>query len=178
MKNSNYFMQRNEVVEHNSKPPSHIKTECEHCLNQKGGGNFIVPFFSADIHQLFICRLNYDQPNAPNQAYYSEYERHNSEIAAFHVDRLLGLRRALPTCGRKINLREFYRISEPKLKETYFTSLKPDENICLTGNCEMYCDQNHPVCADGDELEVGRLFSFTPSWWINVVSFFFVVVRA
>lgn len=35
-----------------------------------------------------ICfRLPIDQENALNQFFWAEFERHNAEIAAFHVDR-------------------------------------------------------------------------------------------
>lgn len=55
-------------------------------------------------------------------------------------------------------LTEFQRNSAPNLEETFFKSLKPDENICFTGTCKMYCDQNHPICAgNGTELEVSAL---------------------
>lgn len=117
--------------------------------------------FAISIH-----RLNRDQLNAPNIGCVSEFERHNSEIAGFHVDRLLGFRRALPVTGRKINIKtEFWGICDSKLNGTFFISEKPDENVCFTGNCEKYCEIDHPICSEGDQLEVSFIH------WINELDY-------
>lgn len=34
-------------------------------------------------------RMSREQQAAPNQIYFAEFERHTSEIAAFHLDRLV-----------------------------------------------------------------------------------------
>lgn len=39
------------------------------------------------LASITLYRQDRNEPNAPNTAYYSEYEKHNAEIAAFHVDR-------------------------------------------------------------------------------------------
>ncbi|XP_031624803.1 extracellular serine/threonine protein CG31145-like [Contarinia nasturtii] len=107
-------------------------------------------------------RCDINVPNPQNQIYFSEYERHNSEIAAFYVDRLLGFRRALPTTGRTINMiTEIMNIGSSSLKQTFFKSPPPDENICFTGHCQQYCDYDTPVCGDGDQLE-GSFMAYLP----------------
>ena len=67
----------------------------------------------------------------PNQFYRTDYERHISEIAAFHLDRLLEFRRSTPVVGRKINLTDIRRLGSKLLQETFFTS--PDGNVCFYG---------------------------------------------
>ena len=67
----------------------------------------------------------------PNQFYFTDYDRHNSEIAAFHLDRLLGFRRAPPVTGRKINITELQNIVPSELKQFFFRS--PEGNLCFSG---------------------------------------------
>ncbi|XP_068434199.1 extracellular serine/threonine protein kinase FAM20C isoform X1 [Clinocottus analis] len=89
-----------------------------------------------------------------NLFYFSDFERHNAEIAAFHLDRLLGFNRIPPVVGRLINVTSEVReiTTDKTLSRTFFTS--PVGNVCFYGRCEYYCSTEHPVCGRPHELEV------------------------
>uniref|UniRef100_I3JPJ0 Extracellular serine/threonine protein kinase FAM20C n=1 Tax=Oreochromis niloticus TaxID=8128 RepID=I3JPJ0_ORENI len=89
-----------------------------------------------------------------NLFYFSDFERHNAEIAAFHLDRLLSFNRIPPVVGRLINVTtEIKEITtDRRLSKTFFTS--PAGNVCFYGQCEYYCSVEHPVCGQPHMLEV------------------------
>ncbi|XP_040918228.1 extracellular serine/threonine protein kinase FAM20C-like [Toxotes jaculatrix] len=89
-----------------------------------------------------------------NLFYFSDFERHNAEIAAFHLDRLLGFNRIPPVVGRLINVTKEIReiTTDHRLSRTFFTS--PVGNVCFYGQCEYYCSTEHPVCGQPHALEV------------------------
>uniref|UniRef100_A0A7N5ZTU5 FAM20 C-terminal domain-containing protein n=1 Tax=Anabas testudineus TaxID=64144 RepID=A0A7N5ZTU5_ANATE len=89
-----------------------------------------------------------------NLFYFSDFERHNAEISAFHLDRLLGFNRIPPVVGRLINITTEIRevTSDHRLSRTFFTS--PVGNVCFYGQCEYYCSTEHPVCGQPHALEV------------------------
>ncbi|XP_068434201.1 extracellular serine/threonine protein kinase FAM20C isoform X2 [Clinocottus analis] len=62
-----------------------------------------------------------------NLFYFSDFERHNAEIAAFHLDRLLGFNRIPPVVGRLINVTSEVReiTTDKTLSRTFFTSPGP-----------------------------------------------------
>lgn len=84
----------------------------------------------------------------------------------------------MPVTGRKINLiTDVLRLAERSLQETFFVSPQPDENICFTGQCSLYCDQLHPICGKGHTIE-GSFTAFYPMFdgsdvIVSSLAFFF-----
>uniref|UniRef100_A0A1I7X1N4 Extracellular serine/threonine protein kinase FAM20C n=1 Tax=Heterorhabditis bacteriophora TaxID=37862 RepID=A0A1I7X1N4_HETBA len=80
-------------------------------------------------------RFGRDYEADPNHFYFSDFERHNAEIATFHLDRILGFRRAVPTVGRILNMTsELFEKAEKKLKKHFsFHQVYPVEiNLCFS----------------------------------------------
>ncbi|KAK9967415.1 hypothetical protein ABG768_001817 [Culter alburnus] len=96
-----------------------------------------------------------------NLYYFSDFERHNAEIAAFHLDRILGFRRVPPVVGRLINvIKEIKDITtDHKLATTFFTS--PVGNACFYGQCSYYCSTEHALCGRPIMIE-GSLAAMLP----------------
>lgn len=81
---------------------------------------------------------------------YDGFDRHNGEIASFHLDRIFNFRRSPITVGRVINLRtEILPVASEKLKKTFLTE---NGNLCYYGYC-YYCKEEDKACAKGDEME-------------------------
>uniref|UniRef100_A0A8C9V215 Family with sequence similarity 20 member C, like n=1 Tax=Scleropages formosus TaxID=113540 RepID=A0A8C9V215_SCLFO len=102
-----------------------------------------------------------DEETNPNLFYFSDFERHNAEIAAFHLDRVLGFRRIPPVSGRLINVtKEIKHITtDRKLARTFYTS--PAGNVCFYGQCSYYCSTEHAVCGRPVFLE-GSMAAMLP----------------
>ncbi|XP_066998611.2 glycosaminoglycan xylosylkinase isoform X2 [Anabrus simplex] len=89
---------------------------------------------------------------------YAGKDRHNAEVAAFHLSILLGLRRCPLTVGRKVNLRrEVMPVASEDLFDTFY---QEGNNTCFYGVC-YYCSAQDPVCARKDVME-GALIMWLP----------------
>ena len=96
---------------------------------------------------------------------YEGYDRHNAEIAAFHLDRVIGFYRVPPAVGRIVNLdAEVKPVARKKLSDTFFTKGEGDgSDVCFYGVC-MYCKKSEPACGDGPMME-GALILWVPHKW-------------
>lgn len=92
---------------------------------------------------------------------YAGYDRHNAEVAAFHLDRILGFRRAPLVVGRFVNLQtEIKPVATDSLLSTF---LKVGNNTCFYGKC-YYCRETEPACANLDVME-GTVTLWLPDVW-------------
>ncbi|XP_074511432.1 extracellular serine/threonine protein kinase FAM20C-like [Sebastes fasciatus] len=124
---------------------------------QKKGGTqlkLLLSFPNYGQALLKPMKQSRDAETDVNLFYFSDFERHNAEIAAFHLDRLLGFNRIPPVVGRLINVTSEIReiTTDHRLSRTFFTS--PAGNVCFYGQCEYYCSSEHPVCGQPHALEV------------------------
>lgn len=133
-------------------------------VTQKDGGTQIKLVIDYDNKQQALfkpMRFSRETQTQPNHFYFTDFERHTAEIAAFHLDRLLGFRRAMPVSGRTLNMTtEIYEIADGELLKTFFIS--PSNNMCFHGRCSYYCDTSHAICGSPDTLE-GSFAAFLPS---------------
>ncbi|XP_035795122.1 extracellular serine/threonine protein CG31145-like [Anopheles albimanus] len=140
-----------------------IRLPIMHVVQKEGGTQLkLIIDYPNDIHALFKpMRFPREQQTLPNHFYFTDYERHTAEIAAFHLDRLLDFRRAMPVTGRILNITtEIYQIGDEGLLKTFFVS--PSNNLCFHGKCSYYCDTSHAICGNPDTLE-GSFAAFLPT---------------
>lgn len=132
-------------------------------VEQKEGGTQIKLMITLeDDGQSLLKPMRFprDQETLPDHFYFADYERHNAEIAAFHLDMLLAFYRVPPTIGREVNVsRDLHRLANRKLAKTFFIS--PAGNWCFHGSCSYYCDSSHPICGHPIMLE-GSMAAFLP----------------
>nr|XP_033818312.1 pseudokinase FAM20A [Geotrypetes seraphini] len=94
--------------------------------------------------------------------YFVDFQRHNAEIAAFHLDRILDFRRVPPVAGRKINItQEILEVTENEVLQSVFF-ISPANNVCFFAKCPYMCKTEYAVCGNPHFLE-GALVAFLPS---------------
>ncbi|KAJ8246405.1 hypothetical protein GJAV_G00267380 [Gymnothorax javanicus] len=93
--------------------------------------------------------------------YFVDFQRHNAEIATFHLDRILDFRRVPPVAGRRINVTGeiLYTTQNEDLRSVFFTS--PANNTCFFAKCLYLCKTEYAVCGNPDLLE-GSLSAYLP----------------
>ncbi|XP_030631194.1 pseudokinase FAM20A [Chanos chanos] len=93
--------------------------------------------------------------------YFVDFQRHNAEIAAFHLDRVLDFRRVPPVVGRLINMTKeiLHTTHNEDLRSVFFTS--PANNTCFFAKCLYVCKTEYAVCGRPDLLE-GSMSAYLP----------------
>ncbi|CAL1533963.1 unnamed protein product [Lymnaea stagnalis] len=91
---------------------------------------------------------------------YAGRDRHNAEIAAFHLGRILELRRTPLAIGRRLSIeKEILPAATARLKTTFF---EKDGESCFYGRC-LYCKgPDDGVCASHGIIE-GTLVLWLPT---------------
>ncbi|ESO98910.1 hypothetical protein LOTGIDRAFT_213698 [Lottia gigantea] len=87
-------------------------------------------------------------------------DRHNGEIAAFHLGRILGFRRTPLVSGRRVNMNtDIKPVGTKTLLDTFYMQ---DGNVCFYGRCYYCKGKDTGVCGEGDILE-GTVVLWMPS---------------
>ncbi|XP_031778010.1 extracellular serine/threonine protein CG31145 isoform X2 [Nasonia vitripennis] len=134
-----------------------------HASEKSGGTQLkLVMDYPNKMQALFKpMRFPREQQTLPNHFYFTDYERHNAEIAAFHLDRLLDFRRCMPVTGRTLNMTtEIYQVTDSDILKTFFVS--PAGNLCFHGKCTYYCDTSHAICGSPKDQLEGSFAAFLP----------------
>ncbi|KAM9336518.1 pseudokinase FAM20A [Symphorus nematophorus] len=106
-------------------------------------------------------RQQRDKETPEDFFYFVDFQRHNAEIAAFHLDRILDFRRVPPVAGRLVNVTgEVLQVTHNEdLRAVFFTS--PANNTCFFAKCLYVCKTEYAVCGSPDLLE-GSLSAYLP----------------
>ncbi|XP_007421709.1 pseudokinase FAM20A [Python bivittatus] len=107
-------------------------------------------------------RQKRDEETPEDFFYFVDFQRHNAEIAAFHLDRILDFRRVPPAAGRMINItKEILEITKNEILQSVFF-ISPASNVCFFAKCPYMCKTEYAVCGNPHLLE-GSLSVFLPS---------------
>ncbi|XP_035695342.1 extracellular serine/threonine protein kinase FAM20C-like isoform X3 [Branchiostoma floridae] len=145
-----------------------IRTQEVTYVEMKPGGTqlkLFMEFEDTSIGLFKPWRWPRDRETPPDHFYFTDYERHNAEIAAYHLDRILDFRRCPPVSGRWFNVTSEIRqkSEDEKLLKTFFVS--PVGNVCFFGDCSYYCNTEHMICAIKDHhMLEGSVAAYLPRW--------------
>ncbi|XP_004459547.2 pseudokinase FAM20A [Dasypus novemcinctus] len=107
-------------------------------------------------------RQQRDEETPADFFYFIDFQRHNAEIAAFHLDRILDFRRVPPTVGRLMNVTsEILEVTKNEVLQSVFF-VSPASNVCFFAKCPYMCKTEYAVCGNPHLLE-GSLSAFLPS---------------
>ncbi|XP_042558630.1 pseudokinase FAM20A isoform X1 [Dipodomys spectabilis] len=107
-------------------------------------------------------RQQRDEETPPDFFYFIDFQRHNAEIAAFHLDRILDFRRVPPTVGRLVNVtKEILEVTKNEILQSVFF-VSPANNVCFFAKCPYMCKTEYAVCGNPHLLE-GSLSAYLPS---------------
>ncbi|BFZ03731.1 hypothetical protein BsWGS_06770 [Bradybaena similaris] len=106
-----------------------------------------------------------DRYNRLDSFVMSLFEHHQAEIAGFHLDRLLGFHRAVPTIGRAVNMTEILSTWSSNKSAIQSVYKSHTGNLCVILHCYQYCGLDYPLCGQGDSLP-GALSAGLPPWQI------------
>ncbi|XP_053426078.1 pseudokinase FAM20A isoform X2 [Nycticebus coucang] len=107
-------------------------------------------------------RQQRDEETPEDFFYFIDFQRHNAEIAAFHLDRILDFRRVPPTAGRLVNVtKEILEVTKNEILQSVFF-VSPASNVCFFAKCPYMCKTEYAVCGSPHLLE-GSLSAFLPS---------------
>ncbi|KAF3846695.1 hypothetical protein F7725_003773 [Dissostichus mawsoni] len=84
----------------------------------------------------------------------ADFERHNGEIAAFHLDRYRASSVSIRATHAQLWDHSFMKLLDSLLLG--FNRIPPvvAGNVCFYGQCEYYCSTEHPACGQPHSLEV------------------------
>ncbi|XP_028331907.1 pseudokinase FAM20A [Gouania willdenowi] len=107
-------------------------------------------------------RQQRDDETPEDVFYFVDFQRHNAEIASFHLDRILDFRRVPPVAGRQLNITgEVLHVTHNEdLRSVFFTS--PANNTCFFAKCLYMCKTEYAVCGSPNHLE-GSMSAYLPS---------------
>ncbi|XP_010595392.2 pseudokinase FAM20A [Loxodonta africana] len=107
-------------------------------------------------------RQQRDEETPEDFFYFIDFQRHNAEIAAFHLDRILDFRRVPPTVGKLVNVtKEILEVTRNEILQSVFF-VSPASNVCFFAKCPYMCKTEYAVCGNPHLLE-GSLSAFLPS---------------
>lgn len=115
------------------------KKRIVHVIQMDGGTQLkLIITYENGMKAIFKpMRFSREYQTPPNHFYFNDFERHTAEIAAFHLDRVLGFRRCVPVTGRRLNITsEIFAVADMTLMRTAYVS--PARNLCFHGKCKCF----------------------------------------